>query len=162
MPSIRPAKSSDLDAILELCTRCGYRHARRDLRDAVEFAIRNDRGILIVAKKVRTSIAAWLHVQRPASVLEARNAVVEDLLIGDEHIESSLCDELITAAVDWARDEGLDGIRIATTVFAQRPSGFFRKLGFRPVKSGALLERAVAGRRTRRGLFGRRESEHER
>jgi GNAT superfamily N-acetyltransferase len=140
---IRPAEAGDVERIAELMAQLGYdvpaaalagRLRRRDGRREVLVAVSAGR------------IVAWAAVCTDEPFVEGFGAQLEGLVVDESSRGRGAGAQLLDAAEAWARDRGGTEMRVKSNVVRERAHAFYKRQGYRTIKSQYHLRKALRPR----------------
>jgi GNAT superfamily N-acetyltransferase len=139
---IRRARPEDSPRLAELSTELGYpmtsEEAAARLRELADHA---DHAILVAETGGR--VAGWIQVSLPRIFETPARAEIAGLVVDETARGRGIGQELVTAAVDWARERGCLAIRVRSNVARERAHAFYRREGFGDIKTQVVLEKVI-------------------
>jgi len=140
--TIRPAASPDCPRLAELSTELGYPMTPGEAAERLrELSGHHDHAILVAESGGR--VAGWIQVSLPRIFETPRRAEIAGLVVDEAARGRGIGSGLVAAAADWAREKGCLALRVRTNVVRERAQAFYRRDGFGPVKTQAVLEKLL-------------------
>ena len=137
---IRPARPLDEAALAALCGELGYPIAAADLARNLGHLLGDPAHALFVAE-TEGSVAGWIHVREGWTLESGSRAELTGLVVDSGRRGRGIGALLVAAAEAWARDRGLERIRVRSRVQRQDAHRFYRRLGYAESKVQAILDR---------------------
>lgn len=86
---------------------------------------------------------AWIHVG-VATLLEApRRGEIRGLIVTASLRSCGLGAQLVAVAEDWARAQGVTGIRVRSNLLRERTHAFYERLGYTVAKSQKVFDKRL-------------------
>lgn len=98
---------------------------------------------LLVAQDAAGLANGWLHVELKHSLLSPPAAQVMGLVVAEEQRSRGVGAALLGAAERWATDRGCALMLVATRVTRERAHGFYRRHGYRLLKTSHFFEKEL-------------------
>lgn len=108
---IEPANARDVERLVALSAELGYAIEARDLGQQLELLMSIPGHQVLVARSAGEP-AGWVHVFLSRRLMTADFAEVGALIVGGGYRRQGIGAQLVAAAEDWARSEGLGSLRI--------------------------------------------------
>jgi GNAT superfamily N-acetyltransferase len=138
--AIRLAIPSDCSRLAELSTELGYpMSAEEAAARLAELGGHPDHAILVADDGGR--VAGWIQVSLPRIFETPRRAEITGLVVDAGARGRGLGRELVAAAEAWARRQGCLAVRVRSNVVRERAHAFYRREGFREIKTQQVLEK---------------------
>jgi GNAT superfamily N-acetyltransferase len=139
---IRPARPEDAEHLAALSTELGYpMTAAEAAARAAEIGAHPDHALLVAESD--GSVAGWIQVSLPRIFETPSRAEIAGLVVGAERRGGGIGRELVAAAEDWARRRGCVAVRVRSNVVRERAHAFYRREGFRQIKTQQVLEKQL-------------------
>ncbi|HWZ86189.1 MAG TPA: GNAT family N-acetyltransferase [Thermoanaerobaculia bacterium] len=138
----RRAEARDSPRLAELSTELGYPMTAGEAAERLrELSSHPDHAILVAEEKGR--VAGWIQVSLPRIFETPRRAEIAGLVVDEAVRGRGIGSGLVAAAAAWAREKGCLALRVRTNVVRERAQAFYRRAGFGPVKTQAVLEKPI-------------------
>ncbi len=140
---IRPAGGHDAEGVARLSEQLGYpvavEEARRRLADV---AARADHACLVAVDGEQ--ILGWIHVFESLHVESARSAEIGGLIVESRRRDHGIGTALLDAAEAWARQRGIERLRVRTNIVRTDAHRFYVRQGFAVLKQQDVLTKALS------------------
>jgi GNAT superfamily N-acetyltransferase len=140
--AIRRAEPGDSPRLAKLSTELGYPMTPEEAAERLrELSGHPDHAILVAESSGR--VAGWIQVSLSRIFETPRRAEIAGLVVDEAARGRGIGSGLVAAAVDWARERGCLALRVRTNVVRGRAQAFYRRAGFDPIKTQAVLEKPL-------------------
>lgn len=141
-PRVREVEPGDVERVAVLATQLGYPTTAVQARDRLRLLAEFRRGCVLVAE-ADDRVIGWIHVAAE-NCLEAEPwAEIRGLVVDEAWRSRGVGGELVRSAEDWGRRQGLPLLRLRTNVLRERAHDFYRRLGFRLLKTQHVFVKDV-------------------
>lgn len=131
--SVREALVADVPRLVALASQLGYditaKHVEKLLRSPSENAT------ILVAVVPRAGVIGWVAVSEHESIISARRAEIEGLVVEDEFRGHRIGALLVESAEEWGRRRGCTTLRLLSNVVRERAHTFYENLGYTLLKT---------------------------
>ncbi|HTY41518.1 MAG TPA: GNAT family N-acetyltransferase [Thermoanaerobaculia bacterium] len=143
MTEIRRAAPEDCPRLAVLSTELGYPMTSEEaVRRLAELAGHPDHAILVAVLDGR--VEGWIQVSLPRIFETPKTAEIAGLVVDPDVRGRGLGSALVGAVLDWAAAEGCRAVRVRSNVIRERAHAFYRREGFREIKTQKVLEKTLA------------------
>lgn len=140
--SIRAAAESDADAIASLAGELGYAATAAEMAPRLATACASSSDAVLVAV-VDDKVVGWIHVGYAVSVETAPFAEIRGLVVTESQRGRNIGSMLVTAAETWAREQGLDRIRVRSNIVRERTHRFYEERGYQVKKTQKTFDKTL-------------------
>jgi GNAT superfamily N-acetyltransferase len=141
---IRPARLEDAVAVAELSGELGYptppEQGKRRLSSILESVDHE----AFVATDQDGSVVGWIHVFATLRLEADAFAELGGLVIAASHRGHGIGKRLVAAAESWARQRGLDRVRVRSKASRGDARRFYQHDGYSRVKTQEILDKALS------------------
>lgn len=144
MVTLRPARPDDLTALAPLCGQLGYPTTPEQLTPRLAALLaRPDVHLLLVAEH-ESGLCGWLHgYVRP--LLESDPALeIGGLVVAETARGQGIGAQLLSAAEDWARQQGLMLVTLRSHEQRSDAHRFYQRQGYHIAKRQLCLRKPLA------------------
>jgi len=143
---LRPARADDAADIARLSDQLGYPASTGAIAQRLTslLAVPRDNAVLVLTVDGR--VAGWMHVLHARRIEVPPFAEIAALVVDEAYRNARLGERLVDAALEWARANALETLRVRSNVVRGDAHRFYRRLGFNPEKTQRMLERKVIAR----------------
>jgi len=142
MSEIRRAAAPDCPRLAALSTELGYPMTPGEAAARLAaLAEHPDHAILVAAPGGR--VEGWIQVSLPRIFETPKTAEIAGLVVDPEMRSRGLGSALVHAALDWAAAQGCRAVRVRSNVIRERAHAFYRREGFREIKTQKVLEKTL-------------------
>ncbi|HEV2261546.1 MAG TPA: GNAT family N-acetyltransferase [Candidatus Rubrimentiphilum sp.] len=131
--SVREALIADVPRLVALASQLGYdvtpKHIEKLLR------LPSKKQSILVAVVPRAGVVGWVAVAEHESIISARRAEIEGLVVEDEFRGHRIGALLVKSAEEWGRRRGCTTLRLLSNVVRDRAHSFYEDLGYTLVKT---------------------------
>jgi GNAT superfamily N-acetyltransferase len=139
---IGAAKRDDAPELARLSTQLGYPMTpEQAVARLAELAGHGDHLILVARSGGRA--AGWLQVSRTRIFETPDSAEIAGLVVDEARRGHGIGPQLLRVAEDWARRAGCRALRVRSNVIRERAHAFYRREGYRDVKTQCVLEKKL-------------------
>lgn len=139
-PAIRPARSSDCEALARLSRQLGYPATGHELERRLALLSDDDR-VLVAA--LDGAVAGWIHLSVARPLVVEPHVVVSGLVVDETFRGRGIGRALMGAAEDLARERGLPCVRLTSAIHRTEAHRFYEALGYGVVKTQLALSRTL-------------------
>ncbi len=136
---IRTAKTSDAGEVASLSGQLGYPVTEKEMRGWIRIVGSRKNQTLYVAI-VDGTLAGWLEVFVPPSVLNWGKAEIGALIVDGSRRGMGIGRALLEAARNWARKRGSRFIYLRSNVKRKSAHAFYRKSGYKVFKTQRVFK----------------------
>lgn len=127
----------------QLAGQLGYPSTPKQVQRRLEDMRRDASYAVFVAEVPGPQVAGWLSVYVFRSVETDRCAEVSGLVVDGELRSRGIGELLLCTAEEWARRQGCDEIWVRSNVKRTRAHGFYKRNGFRLVKTQGVFRKTL-------------------
>jgi GNAT superfamily N-acetyltransferase len=144
---IRPMRLQDAAQVARLSGQLGYPATESEIVERFgRLAKDDDAAVLVACDGDDGPVRGWLHLAVPRDLVSARYAEVRALIVDEPGRGQGVGRRLLEAAEAWARERGLDTMRVRSNVVRERARTFYERAGYRVTKTQHQLNKSLAGR----------------
>ena len=138
---IRPMTAADAAMVADLTTQLGYPTDSTETAERMSMLLErpDDHAALVAEEDGR--VIGWVHVAIYTSLESGRVATIGGLIVGEGHRSGGIGAELLTAAEDWARENGVGKITVRSRVTRERAHRFYEREGYTLLKTSHVFEK---------------------
>ncbi len=136
---IRLAIPEDATALATLSGELGYPATKEQILERLTPLHSSGHDAVLVA--VEQQIIGWIHVARTLSLESGPGAEIMGLVVAERFRGGGIGARLVSEAEQWARQQGLNRIRVRTNVVREEARAFYAKRGYRLVKQQAVFDK---------------------
>ena len=141
--NIRPARSTDAEAIAALATELGYPTSREQMLARLEVLNQRDSCFVAVAE-VSSTVAGWVAAERRLLLESGERAELVGLVVGVHARRAGIGKALVIAAEQWASGQGLQAISVRSNVLRPEAHPFYESLGYVRAKTQHAYTKRLA------------------
>src|ERR1035438_1954799 len=139
---IRSAEPRDAATLAALSGQLGYPSSPVDLLERLlGFQSRTDQLVLVAERE--GGLLGWIHASEAHSLEAPPAVVIAGLVVAQGARGSGLGQRLVAAVARWTAEKGFRELRVRTNVVRTEAHGFYRHLGFRPLKTQTVFAMAL-------------------
>jgi len=136
----RRARPEDAARLADLSTELGYPMTPDEAAQRLsELAAHEDHALFVADSDGR--VAGWIQVSLPRIFETPRRAEIAGLVVDSAARGRGIGRHLVAAAEAWARERGCLAVRVRSNVVRERAHAFYRREGFRDLKTQLVLEK---------------------
>ena len=132
---IRRAKLDDAARLAELSGQLGYPATEAQIRQRLRGIRPASQNAVFVADSAKHGVVGWLHVSKDVLLESEIRAEVNGLVVADGHRSLGAGAQLLSAAEDWARNHGCQGMNVRSNVLRERAHQFYLRNGYEHYKT---------------------------
>ena len=142
---LRLAEPRDADSLAELATELGYPSTADQIADRMRLlrATRELHHEIYVAEEPEGVAVGWLHLYVAYHLETDPFAEIGGLVVADGRRGAGVGAALVAEAERWAREHGLDRLRVRSNVVRERAHRFYERVGFARLKSQVVFEKRL-------------------
>ena len=138
---IRPMKAADAALVADLTNQLGYPTGLAETAERIAMLLeRPEDHAALVAEEDGRAIG-WVHVAIYTSLESGRVATIGGLIVGDGHRSGGIGAELLTAAEEWAQENGAAKMTVRSRVTRERAHRFYEREGYTLLKTSHVFEK---------------------
>lgn len=141
---IRPARAADAARIALLSAQLGYPAALEVVAGRLTRLAAEPAQAVLVAE-TDGEVVGWLQVGTGFTLESGAQAELLGLVVDGALRGRGIGAALVAAAEAWARDRGLDRLRVRTNVTREATHRFYRRLGFEEAKRQVVFRKVLGG-----------------
>lgn len=142
-PEVRRAEPRDVDDLTHLSAELGYASTDIEIRRRLEELAGLPDHAVFVAEAPEGGVVGWLHICLHHHLESGTFPEVVGLVVAQEHRSSGVGAALLRAAEDWAREKGMEEIRVRSNVVRERAHRFYLRQGYDKVKEQAVFVKGL-------------------
>lgn len=142
--TVRPARPGDAEALAGLATQLGYPSSPGELTERLPHVLEAANAAVLVATDAADRPVGWLHVELKHSLVAPPAAQVMGLVVDEAFRDRGLGAELLRRAEEWAAARGCHALLVATRVTREDAHRFYRREGYRLLKTSHVFEKDLA------------------
>ena len=136
--TVRTATGDDAAALASLVVQLGYPSSTADAERRLAQLV-DESGQILVA--VDGGVVGFIHVRVGRSLEHDPRAEICGLAVDESHRSRGIGRELVEAAEEWARQRGLQRIRVRSNVKRERARTFYERHGYRVTKAQNVFDK---------------------
>lgn len=144
MITIRSARDDDAAALAKLTEELGYSGSPEELRYRLAALRERGKNQVFVACNEQDEAIGWISVTTVFTLESAPRAELAGLVVSEQHRSAGIGLALLQKAEAWAREQGLDLLRVRTNSKRLRTHGFYEKNGYTLKKEQRVYEKPLA------------------
>jgi GNAT superfamily N-acetyltransferase len=135
---IRSATKNDADALVALYEQLGYPTRPEEIRGRLE--TRDENADMLVAVK-NNHIVGFVGVAVQSDFITGKRGIILGLVVTDGHRSKRIGAQLLDTAEKWAFARAAQSIIVRTNVIRDRAHKFYKREGYRRIKSQHIFEK---------------------
>jgi GNAT superfamily N-acetyltransferase len=139
---IRTLTTGDVDAIAGLNSQLGYPCSASDLLPRIERLLRSSERTAFAAL-LDGRLVGWIDVAVERHLQSRDTAVIGGLVVDEKVRGRGIGRRLCQEAEDWARERGLQIVRVRSQVKREDAHRFYLRDGYELVKTSAVFEKRL-------------------
>jgi len=136
---IRDARESDAAELAGLTTELGYPSTADDIARRFPFVRSGPEQRLLVAVDDDDRALAWMHVIVNRTLENDPYAQIVGLVVTASARGAGIGSRLLEEAERWARELGVESVRVRSNVVRERTHEFYRRAGYELAKTSYLF-----------------------
>jgi GNAT superfamily N-acetyltransferase len=140
---IRSAELGDAESVTLLCKQLGYTTSEQQVQERLKLLTKDQEHVLYIAYLPNDLIVGLIHVYIWKSLLIGRRAEIDALIVHTDYRGRGVGHLLIQHAEQWAKEQGCDTIQVRSNTVRQQAHHFYEKLGYIPIKTHLMLDKAL-------------------
>jgi GNAT superfamily N-acetyltransferase len=141
--AVRPAAVGDAPTVAALCGQFGYPATAEAIGRRLA-AIAGDPGAaVLVAEAPDGAVVGWVHVRTLQLLQRDPCAEIGGLVVEEAWRRRRIGGQLMAAAEDWARRQGVSLLRLRSNVVRDDAHAFYRRLGYAYSKTSLLFTKTL-------------------
>jgi GNAT superfamily N-acetyltransferase len=141
---IRSAAIADAPRLAALAVQLGYPVDGEEAAGRVAVILENPDTDLFAALAADDEVIGWLQVELKRSLISPLAAQVMALVVDEQRRGAGAGAALLAQAEAWAVGRGCIEMLVATRVTRERAHGFYRRNGYRLVKTSHIFGKSLA------------------
>lgn len=142
---VRSAALADAAAIARLSGQLGYPVAIQSLATRLERLLGLEDQALFVATDAKGEVVGWIHGAQQLLVESGARCEILGLVVDEAVRRSGVGRQLVEAAEQWARGQGLSEVSVRSAVGRAESHHFYQQLGYERVKSQHVYRKQLGG-----------------
>jgi ribosomal protein S18 acetylase RimI-like enzyme len=139
--AIRPARTSDAEALADLAGQLGYAGTAEQMRTRLG-AMGAARAEVFVAE-IEGRVVGWIALRGDVSLEAGPLAEISGLVVDETYRGGGIGAKLTAEGERWARERGYPRIRVRSRVARERAHHFYERLGYRERKTQKVFDKAL-------------------
>lgn len=144
MPRVRSAGPEDAPAVAGLVRELGY---PADTGEIGRRLATLPPGHVVLVSVEGERVTGWLHARHGTSLVHGDRLEMVGLIVAADRRGSGEGGALVAAAEEWARGRGLSAVQVLSGSERHAAHAFYRRRGFREVKTEQVFVKTLAGER---------------
>ena len=140
--TIRQAGHADAHTIARLSSELGYPADDRQMEERIEVLKASSDDAVLVAE-VDGHTVGWTHVTVLRGLEHDPRAELHGLVVSEERHGEGIGRALMDAAETWAREKGMDILRLRTNTVRKGAHAFYERLGYEKVKEQRVYQKPL-------------------
>jgi GNAT superfamily N-acetyltransferase len=140
---VRSARHEDAGALAALSAQLGYDAAIDEVRKRLDEIRAQGSGEVFVAEVPPSHVVGWVHVFALPLVELPSLAEVGAVVVDVRYRRIGVGRGLMSAAEEWARQNGLATLRLRGAAPREGADEFLRRLGYQPIAASTLFSKAI-------------------
>lgn len=136
---IRIASLEDAEAIAGLSGELGYATRTDEMRQRLASLTFND----VVFVSNEEGVSGWLHAAVVRSLETEAFVEIRGLVVSERRRSSGIGAQLVAAAEQWARERGINRVRVRSNVIRERARKFYERLGYVVTKTQNVFDKTI-------------------
>lgn len=128
--------------MVDLNAQLGYPTQLHELLPRLNLLLQNPAAVVLVAEE-DGQLLGWTTAEIQATLESDPRAVLNGLIVREGHRSKGIGAQLVRALADWAREQGVDRLRVRTNVARLETHRFYEKNGFKLTKEQRIYELAL-------------------
>ena len=144
--SIRTAQAEDAARLAELAGELGYASQEDELRLRLARILGATLHSAWVAEHTHdeeTQVVAWMHCFIDLRLESDARAEIGGLVVDEKWRGKGIGAMLVTKAENWARQRGVDALRVRSNVLRERAHGLYTGLDFEETKRQTVFDKKL-------------------
>lgn len=140
--TIRSATPADCARLAALSTELGYPMSAEEARQRLAAIVAHpDHALLVAAED--GGLAGWIQVSLSRIFESPEQAEIAGLVVAEAERGRGIGAQLVAAAENWAKQKGCGAVRVRSNVIRERAHAFYRREGYREIKTQSVFEKAL-------------------
>ena len=139
--AIRPARTSDAEALAGLSGQLGYAGTAEEMRARLE--VMEAAGSVVYVAETDGGVVGWIALRGDVSLEAGPLAEISGLVVDETCRGRGIGAELTAEGERWARERGYPRIRVRSRVARERAHRFYERLGYRERKTQKVLDKTL-------------------
>jgi GNAT superfamily N-acetyltransferase len=139
---VRRLAAEDAAAVMELCGQLGYSATIEELRERLETMARLEDRVGFAAVR-DAEMVGWIDAAVERHLQAEDTVVIGGLVVRESArglgVGKRLCEEV----EQWAREQGLDRVRVRSQIKREDAHRFYLRDGYRQVKTSLVFEKSL-------------------
>lgn len=144
MKEVRKARSSDGEELARLSHQLGYPISETELSGFLAEMDADRTHAIFVTEKDASGLAGYIHVFLTRRLYLTPFAELGGLVIDDECRGMNLGSNLLKAAENWARAQGIGEMRVRSNVLREGARDFYLKHGYDDSKTQTVFYKTIS------------------
>lgn len=133
---LRQARLEDAPALARLATQLGYPSTEVQMARRLSALLpRVDHWLGVAENSISGQVVAWLHASLVCALESDPHAEILGLVVDEGCRGQGVGQQLVDAAAQWARDQGMERLWVRSNLVRQQAHHFYRRLGFVDIKA---------------------------
>lgn len=134
------AKNENVAEISSLTAELGYTANETHTKEWLGYLLDSENHGVFVAINSGKSVCGWVVVEKRISLETGFKAEISGLIVGEKYRRLGIGQQLITAAVRWARDAKLTKLVVRSNIQREESHVFYQCIGFKFKKTAHNYE----------------------
>jgi GNAT superfamily N-acetyltransferase len=140
---VRPAVAADAPTLAALSGQFGYPATGEAISRRLAAIIDDPDATVLVAQAGDGAVVGWVHVRTLQLLQRDACAEIGGLVVDEGWRRRGIGGQLMAAAEDWARRQGVGLMRLRSNVVRDDAHRFYRRLGYADSKTSLLFTKAL-------------------
>jgi GNAT superfamily N-acetyltransferase len=140
---VRPLGAGDVQAIVELIAQLGYERTGEEVRRWIASVEGCPETQMAIVACVGDEVAGWIEVSIQSRLQSGPFALIGGLVVRDGRRGQGIGGRLCEQAERWARERGVNKIRVTSRSSREDAHRFYAREGYRQTKTSVVFEKSV-------------------
>lgn len=136
---IRLASASDSEPISQLSHQLGYSVSNQEASEKLVKILTNENHCILIATMDNKAVG-WLHGFYLPRLTSEPFAEIAAMVVDEAHRDKGIGKKLVDAAKNWAKEKGINTLRVRCNIVRTDTHQFYQNLGFVEQKEQKVLD----------------------
>ena len=142
MTSIRPATSSDIDALRSLSEQLGYAVPAAAFSERLNAVLAHRDHALLVAEEGGYAIG-WVHGMLRPLLVEGPQIFIGGLVVEESFRGQRIGEQLMVSVEAWGRSQGAHEVYVYSNVMREHAHRFYERIGYQRHKTPGVFKKSL-------------------